>query len=214
MTTWSFAAAMPAFVPARRFSCRARSVPAAAFQPRGSGARFHAPVAPVLTDLPHESGDAMPSNIYTARFFNQYPGPNIRFLKISATRLSQDVNCYARSTWGPPTKHPPSPSPASVNGGCRKAASVTRNPATSSSWPTPAAAMAHSVVPGSKRFNVNSAMAWACASHSLTTLPGLPNGIPSSIVCSARSAETGQPSLWTVTKRHSSSSAPPQPLPD
>ena len=96
MTTWSFAAAMPAFVPARRFSCRARSVPAAAFQPRGSGARFHAPVAPVLTDLPHESGDAMPSNIYTARFFNQYPGPNIRFLKISATRLSQDVNCYHR----------------------------------------------------------------------------------------------------------------------
>ena len=94
MMWWSFAAAMPAFVRAPRSSCRARSVPAAAFQPRDSGARFHAPVAPVLTDLLRESGHAMPSNIYTARFFKQYPGPNLRFLKISATRLLQDLNCY------------------------------------------------------------------------------------------------------------------------
>jgi hypothetical protein len=36
----------------------------------------------------------MPSNIYTARFFNQHPGPNVRFAKISATRLLQGVNCY------------------------------------------------------------------------------------------------------------------------
>src|SRR5665213_4321355 len=48
----------------------------------------------------------------------------------------------ARFSWEPPTKHPPSLSPVSANGGSRKAASVTRNPATSSSWPTPAAAMA------------------------------------------------------------------------
>jgi len=94
MTSWSFAAAMPAFVRARRSSCRVRSVPAAAFPPRDSGARFHAPAAPVLTDLPRESGDAMPSNIYTARFFNQYPGPSLRFLKISATLLLQELNCY------------------------------------------------------------------------------------------------------------------------
>jgi hypothetical protein len=39
----------------------------------------------------------MPSNIYTARFFKQYPGPSLRFLKISATRLLQDLNCYAKS---------------------------------------------------------------------------------------------------------------------
>jgi len=43
---------------------------------------------------------------------------------------------------------------------------------------------------------------------------GPPNGIPSSIACSARSAGTGPPSRSTVTKRPSSSSAPPQPLPD
>ena len=92
--SWSFAAAMPAFVRARRSSGRARSVPAAAFQPRDSGARFHAPTAPLLTDLPREAGDAMPSNIYIARFFKQYPGPSLRFLKISATRLLQDLNCY------------------------------------------------------------------------------------------------------------------------
>ena len=73
---------------------------------------------------------------------------------------------------------------------------------------------ANSVAPGSKRFSVNCAMPWACASLFLTTLPGPPNGIPSSIVCSARSAGTGQPNLWTVTKRPSSSSAPPRPLPD
>jgi hypothetical protein len=36
----------------------------------------------------------MPSNIYTARFFKQYPGSSLRFLKISATRLLQDLNCY------------------------------------------------------------------------------------------------------------------------
>jgi len=36
----------------------------------------------------------MPSNIYTARFLNQYPGPNLRFLKISATQLLQYLNCY------------------------------------------------------------------------------------------------------------------------
>ena len=36
----------------------------------------------------------MPSNIYIARFFKQYPGPSLRFLKISATRLLQDLNCY------------------------------------------------------------------------------------------------------------------------
>src|SRR5450432_4374612 len=64
-TWWSFAAARPAFVRAQRSSCRARSVPAAAFQPRGLGARFHAPTPPVLTDLPREPGDVMPSNIYT-----------------------------------------------------------------------------------------------------------------------------------------------------
>src|ERR1700685_4127339 len=75
-TSWSFAAAVPAFVRARRSSCRARSVPAAAFQPRDLGARFHAPVAPALTVLPREAGDAMPSNIYIARFFKQYPGPS------------------------------------------------------------------------------------------------------------------------------------------
>ncbi len=97
--SWSFAAAMPACVRARRSSCRARSVPAAAFQPRDSGARFLAPVAPVLTDLPREAGDAMPSNIYTARFFKQYPGPSLRFSKISATRLLQDLNCYAQILW-------------------------------------------------------------------------------------------------------------------
>jgi hypothetical protein len=93
-TSWSFAAAVPAFARARRSSCRAPSVPAAAFQPRGLAARFHAPAAPVLTDLPREAGDALPSNIYIARFFRQYPGPNLRFLKISATRLLQDLNCY------------------------------------------------------------------------------------------------------------------------
>jgi hypothetical protein len=31
--------------------------------------------------------------------------------------------------------------------------------------------------------------------------PVRPNGIPSSIVCSVRSAGTGQPSLWTVMRR-------------
>jgi hypothetical protein len=36
----------------------------------------------------------MPSNIYTARFFSQYPGPNLRFLKISATQLLQYLNYY------------------------------------------------------------------------------------------------------------------------
>ena len=69
-----------------------------------------------------------------------------------------------RFSWELPTKHPPSPSPVSANGGYRKAARATRSPTTSSSWPTPAAAMARSVAPGSKRFNVNCAMAWVYAS--------------------------------------------------
>jgi hypothetical protein len=40
----------------------------------------------------------MPSNIYTARFFNKDPGLSCRFLNISVTRLLQDVNCYGFST--------------------------------------------------------------------------------------------------------------------
>jgi hypothetical protein len=74
--------------------------------------------------------------------------------------------------------------------------------------------MARSVAPGSTRFNVSCATVWACVSLFPITLPVPQNGIPSSIACSARSAETGQPSLWTVTKKPSNSSAPPQPLPD
>src|SRR5450631_3094152 len=98
-TSWSFAVAMPAFVRARRSSCRARSVLAAAFQPRDLGARFHVRGTPVLPAALGEVGDAMPSNIYTARFFKQYPGPSLRFLNISATRLLQGVNCYKKSLW-------------------------------------------------------------------------------------------------------------------
>ena len=70
----------------------------------------------------------------------------------------------ARFSWELPMKHPPSPSPASASGGYRRAASATRNPAKSSSWPPiqGLSAMAHSATrSGSKRFNVNCAMAWA-----------------------------------------------------
>lgn len=55
---------------------------------------------------------------------------------------------------------PPSPSPAFAGGGKSKDASATRNPVTSSSWPIPAAAMGHSVAPGSKNCSGNCAMAW------------------------------------------------------
>ncbi|MBK5290504.1 MAG: ISAzo13 family transposase [Acidobacteriia bacterium] len=60
---------------------------------------------------------------------------------------------------------------------------------------------------GAWRFRGNCAMAWDSASPLLTTLPAPPNGIPSNTVYSARSAETGPPSLWTVTRRPRSSSA-------
>jgi hypothetical protein len=43
-------------------------------------------------------------------------------------------------------------------------------------------------------------MAWACALLFFTTLPGPPNGIPSSIVCSARSAGTGLLNLDSYQK--------------
>jgi Rhodopirellula transposase DDE domain len=59
----------------------------------------------------------------------------------------------------------------------------------------------------------NYVVAWDCTSPSLTILPARPNGIPLNTVSSARSAKTGQPNRWTVTKRHLSSSAPPKPLP-
>jgi len=65
-----------------------------------------------------------------------------------------------------------------------------------------------------QEINVNCAMVSDYASRFPTTLPAPPNGIPSSTACSARSAGTGQPSPWTVTKKPSSSSGPPQPLPD
>jgi hypothetical protein len=43
-------------------------------------------------------------------------------------------------------------------------------------------------------------MAWDSASPFLTTLPALPNGIPSSIAGSGKSAGTEQPSLWSYEK--------------
>ncbi len=89
MWSWSSVAATPAFVRDPRSSYRAQSVPAAVSRSRGLGARFHAQGTPALPAALGEAGDAMPSNIYTARFFKQYPGPNLRFLKISATRLLQ-----------------------------------------------------------------------------------------------------------------------------
>jgi hypothetical protein len=42
----------------------------------------------------------MPSNIYIARSFSQYPGPSLRFLKISATRLLQYLNYYLNFAMG------------------------------------------------------------------------------------------------------------------
>ncbi len=102
MRSWSFAAATPACVRDRRSaslhrrsSYRARPVPAEVSPLHASSARFRAPGAPVLPVALGEAGDAMPSNLYTARFFSQHPGPNVRFLKISATRLLQGLNCYA-----------------------------------------------------------------------------------------------------------------------
>ncbi len=50
-------------------------------------------------------------------------------------------------------------------------------------------------------------------SPSLTTLPALPNGIPSSTACSPKSPKTGPPSLSTVTPKSSTSSAIPAPEP-
>ncbi len=106
MRSWSFAAATPACVRDRRSaslhrrsSYRARPVPAEVSPLHASSARFRAPGAPVLPVALGEAGDAMPSNLYTARFFSQHPGPNVRFLKISATRLLQGLNCYELS-WG------------------------------------------------------------------------------------------------------------------
>ena len=85
--------------------------------------------------------------------------------KASAFRMASMIRrpTVARFSWELPMKHLPSPFPASASGGYRRVASATRNPATSSSSPTQAAAMAPSVAPGSKRFNVNCAMAWVCA---------------------------------------------------
>jgi hypothetical protein len=39
----------------------------------------------------------MPSHLYIASFLSKYPGPNLRFQKISATRLLQYLNCYRKS---------------------------------------------------------------------------------------------------------------------
>ena len=77
-------------------------------------------------------------------------------------------------------------------GGKSKEASATRNPVTSSSWPIPAAAMGHSVAPGSKNCSGNCAKGLGIEHHRFPLPPAPPNGIPSNIACSRRCRGTGR----------------------
>jgi len=79
------------------------------------------------------------------------------------------------------------------------------------SWPTPAAATVALPGPGRSNSRVSYAIASASQPPSLTILPVLPNGIPSSTGYSPRSPKTGLPSPWTAMKQCSNSFAPPAP---
>src|SRR5216683_6721315 len=79
---------------------------------------------------------------------------------------------------------PPIPSPLGGNAKVRVAGAVFPS---FWFWPTQAAATVALPGPGKPEFKLGCAMRSDSPLRSLTTLPALPNGIPSSIVCSPRS---------------------------
>src|SRR5665213_1190886 len=123
-----------------RYLCRQRNQ----FEKRGDpvlsvDAKKRELIGNLKTPAPNGSEPLPPSTIMTS-----VPPPKVSPFRMASTILRPTVD---RFSWELPTKHLPSPSPVSANGGCGKVASATRNPATFSSWPTLAAAMAHSVAP-------------------------------------------------------------------